>query len=185
MKRIVVVGQEASASPDFSIQDLPGTSGRLDILIRSLRAALLVSHGIRRDTMVYLVLMGGPSAPRTIRMSGEDVRFLRPDERQLAIIVQKTLARTDAVFTPNRLGIAVANGGVEVVLADAGAGPRYVLDEHGTDVRSERLPNDAVVFVGDHRGFTSDVDAKRISVGPVSLHAEDAIAVLHNEWDRS
>ena len=41
-RRFVVIGQQASASPDFSLLDLPGTSGRLDVLLRCLRAALLV-----------------------------------------------------------------------------------------------------------------------------------------------
>ena len=40
----------------------PATSGRLDILLRCLRASLLVSHGLREDTIIYLVLMGGPQA---------------------------------------------------------------------------------------------------------------------------
>ena len=58
-RRFVVIGQSATASPDFSLVDIAGTSGRLDVLLRCLRAALLVSHGLRRDTVVYLVLLGG------------------------------------------------------------------------------------------------------------------------------
>jgi tRNA pseudouridine-54 N-methylase len=45
--------------------------------------------------------------------------------------------------------------------------------------------------VGDHLGFeaaTRDrlgaLGASPLSVGPESLHSEDAIAVLHNELDR-
>src|SRR3954471_13787044 len=92
MRRFVVIGQRASASPDFSLLDLPSSSGRLDVLLRCLRAALLVSHGLRRDTTVYLVLCGGPLAPRALRFDGAEVRFLRPDERALAVLVQKCLA---------------------------------------------------------------------------------------------
>lgn len=92
MRRFVIIGQRASASPDFSLNNLPASSGRLDVLLRCLRAALLVSHGLRRDTIVYLVLLGGPSAPRTLRIDSADVRFLRPDERSLAVLVQKALA---------------------------------------------------------------------------------------------
>ena len=97
-RRFVIVGQKATASPEFSLTDIPGTSGRLDVLLRCLRAALLVSHGLRRDTVVYLVLLGGPLAPRVLRVDGRHVRFIRPDERMLAITVQKALARsaTDA-----------------------------------------------------------------------------------------
>src|SRR5215207_1855813 len=92
MRRFVVIGQRATASPEFSLLDIPGTSGRLDVLLRCVRAALLVSHGLRRDVVVYLVLQGGPRAPRTVRIDGATARFVRPDERSLATLVQKSLA---------------------------------------------------------------------------------------------
>ena len=194
-RRFVIIGQDASASPEFSLLDLPGTSGRLDVLLRCLRAALLVSHGVRRDTMVYLVLMGGSSAPRTLRIDGHDIRFVRPDERMLALLVQKALARVNPESRPDafveiRAGLAIAQGGLDAVLADVGPTPtRYVLDEEGIDVRRAPLASDAVVFVGDHRGFGEGVVAKLhanpIAIGPVSLHADDAITVVQNEWDRS
>ena len=67
MRCFVVIGQKATASADFSLSDIPGTSCRLDVLLRCIRAALLLSHELRRDTVVYLVLQGGPRAPRTVR----------------------------------------------------------------------------------------------------------------------
>src|SRR5450631_4946787 len=91
-RRIVVIGQLARGSADFLLDDLAGTSGRLDVLVRCIRAALLVSHGLRRDTTVYLVLFGVPGAPKTLRFEGASARFIRPEERSLAILVQKMLA---------------------------------------------------------------------------------------------
>ncbi|MEO5728597.1 MAG: tRNA (pseudouridine(54)-N(1))-methyltransferase TrmY, partial [Byssovorax sp.] len=44
MRRFIVIGQRATASPDFSLINLPASSGRLDVLLRCLRAALLFSH---------------------------------------------------------------------------------------------------------------------------------------------
>src|SRR3954465_7473050 len=92
MRRFIVIGQKATASPDFSLTNLPASSGRLDVLLRCLRAALLFSHGLRRDTVVYLVLLGGPRAPRTLRIEGASAGYVRPDERALAVMVQKALA---------------------------------------------------------------------------------------------
>ena len=74
----MVIGTRATASPDFLLIDLPGTSGRLDVLLRCVRAALLVSHGLRRDTVVYLVLLGGPAAPRSLRIDGATFRAGTP-----------------------------------------------------------------------------------------------------------
>ena len=198
-RRFVILGQKATASPDFSLIDIAGTSGRLDILLRCLRSALLVSHGLRRDTVVYLVLLGGPLAPRTLRVDGRSVRFIRPDERMLAILVQKALARTppDAelgVWNEIRPGLAVARGGLETVLADLGtAGAHaYVLEENARDLRDSPLASeDVVVFVGDHHGFDEATRARldalgatAIGVGPISIHADDAITVVCNEMDR-
>lgn len=198
MRRFVVIGQRASASPDFSLVDLAGTSGRLDVLVRCLRASLLVSHGLRRDTRVYLVLRGGAAAPRVLRVAGDEVRFLRPDERALAVLVQKSLRDADErgrspSFVTVRPGVAVADGDLDVVLADLPPGASlHVLEPGGEDVREAPLDlRDPVVFVGDHRGFDPatrerlrELGATALGVGPVALHADDAIAQVTNELDR-
>ena len=198
-RRFVIIGQKATASPDFSLLDLPGTSGRLDVLLRCLRAALLVSHGLRRDTIVYLVLLGGKDAPRVLRVDGSAIRFVRPDERALALLVQKALARElppaePGAFVEIRPGLARAAGGLDAVLADLGprAVTAYVLEEHGRDVRKGPLADhDVVVFVGDNHGFDGATRGEierlgttSIGIGPLSLHADDAISVIANEMDR-
>lgn len=201
-RRFVVIGRTASASPDFSLVDLAGTSGRLDVLVRCLRAALLVSHGARHDVLVYLVLLGGPRAPRVVRIDGRLAEWLRPEERRLATIVQRALeererasspqgARHDGPFLVLRNGVAVADGGLDVVLAQLPAGgARYVLDLAGADLRGARLADeDATFFVGDHLGLDDATRAALdgcvpLSLGPVGLMAEDAITIVHNELDR-
>lgn len=194
-RRFVVIGRTASASPEFRLDDLPSTSGRLDALVRCLRAALLVSHGLRRDAVVYLVLLGGPSAPRTLRVAGASAKFVRPDERSLAVLVQKTLANAPgtARFVAVRPGgAAVADAGLEAVIDDVGPGTWYLLDEAGSDLRAAELDaRDPVFVVGDHAGFDAAardrlaaLGARALSVGPSSVHAEDAIAVTSNELDR-
>lgn len=195
MRRFAIVGSKASASDDFSLDDLPGTSGRLDVLVRCVRTALLHSHGVRRDAVVYLLLLGGPRAPRTLRFDGASAKFLRPDERALATLVKKSLAShaddEASGFVEVRQGVAAARGGVEAVLADAPGAKRYVLDEGGTDVRAIDLGDeDALFFVGDHLGLAQEVRdaigaATEISVGPVSLHSDDVVAILSNELDRA
>src|SRR6516162_8933366 len=64
MRALVLLGSSAHAGDRVLLDDVPGTSGRLDVLARCVRAALCVSHGIRRDARVYLVLLGGEE-PRT------------------------------------------------------------------------------------------------------------------------
>ncbi|HEY1695754.1 MAG TPA: hypothetical protein VGG39_26485 [Polyangiaceae bacterium] len=196
-RRYVILGRDAIASDDFLLDDVPGTSGRLDVGLRCIRAALLVSHGVRRDTAVYLVLGGGPRAPRALRVSGAEVRFVRPDERSLALLARKALARREDEAGPGfhdvRPGIAIASGGLEDVLADVAGSTLYVLDESGTDVRAAPgLDGGAVAFfVGDPGGFDpraseqlAALGARPIRVGPVSVHAEDVVVLVNNEIDR-
>lgn len=197
LRRFAIIGQKATASDDFILDDLPGTSGRLDILVRCLRPALLASHGIRKDVIVYLVLLGGPRAPRVIRIDGSLVRFIRPDERSLAVLAKKILTRgRDAEapgFAPIRPGISIASGGLDVVLEDAKGATLWVLEEEALDVRAatELASSDALFVVGDHMGLPEEaratlesLGARAISIGPVSVHADDVVSVLTNELDR-
>lgn len=196
-RRFVVIGRTATASPEFSLIDLAGSSGRLDVLLRCLRASLLVSHGLRRDTVVYLVLLGGTLAPRVLRVRGAEARFVRPEERALAILAQRALAvappdAEPGTFVETRAGVAVARGGLEAVIADLGDGARYMLEEGAPDLRDAPLdPDDVTFFVGDHLGFDpatrsvlAAAGATPFGIGPVSVHADDAITIASNELDR-
>src|SRR4051812_39847829 len=172
MRFFVIVGQKALASPDFSLLDLPSSSGRLDVLVRCLRAALLFSHGLRRDTGVYLVLLGGPRAPRALRVDGAAARYVRPDERSLATTVKKALASTQGGpgFVTVRPGIALAEGGLDAVLEDLGPGARYVLEEGAPDLREASLDvGSPVFFLGDHLGFDEGTRARLAALGAVPM----------------
>jgi tRNA (pseudouridine54-N1)-methyltransferase len=194
VRRFVVIGQTATGSPAFSLDDLPGTSGRLDVLLRAAQAALLVSHGLRRDTIVYLALLGDPAAPRVVRIDGRIAEYLRPDERSLGGRVRHALEwdATAPVFTSERQGIAVACAGIDAALQDAPGAAFYVLEEGGQDARTLHWSDpDPTFFVGDHLGFDpatrarlAALGAAPVSVGPISLHADAAVTVVHNELDR-
>jgi tRNA (pseudouridine54-N1)-methyltransferase len=194
MRRFIVLGQKAKASGDFLLADIPSTSGRLDVLLRALRAGLLISHGVRRDSQVYLVLLGEPERERVVRFSGAAARYLRPDERNLATTLKKALAVQvpDAGFVAARPGIDVAAGGVSVLRSELGTSAVYVLEQGAPDVRTSVLDlQDSAFVLGDHLGIR-DIDrefflalgARPLSLGPTELYTEDAIAVLTNELDR-
>lgn len=195
MRRFVLIGQTASASGDFSLEDLPSTSGRLDVLLRAVRAALLVSHGLRREVQVLLVLRGGVTASRILRIDGRTAKFLRPDERSLATLFKKTLQAQptpSSSFVEVRPGLELCTGDVAEILAQAGSTPCFMLDEAGVDVRQQAIASDdAWFFIGDHLGFDVVTLAllerhgcQRVSVGPVSLHSDDVVALVSNELDR-
>ncbi|MHC1631588.1 MAG: tRNA (pseudouridine(54)-N(1))-methyltransferase TrmY [Methanotrichaceae archaeon] len=190
MRNFVVVGNLATTTPDFSLKDIPGTSGRLDILCRCINSALVLSHRIRRDVRIYLVLCGSED-PKTICLRGQDLRHLNPDERTTAALLKKALAleATDR-WQRSTPGIYVRTGD----LADLGVlrkTPVYYLREDGTDVRSLELKKDAAFVLGDHIGMKEkdeilleELGAEIVSVGQVGLHADHCIVLINNELDR-
>jgi tRNA pseudouridine-54 N-methylase len=95
-------------------------------------------------------------------------------------------------FVTMRPGIAISHGGLSAALADLGRATPYVLEEGAPDIRGATIDTrDAVFFVGDHLGFDDAVRAELaamgaipLALGPVSVHAEDAVTLVANELDR-
>ncbi|MFQ5987072.1 MAG: hypothetical protein ACE5KQ_06915, partial [Thermoplasmata archaeon] len=90
-RRFIVVGHDANTAGDFALNDLAGATGRLDILLRCVNSAFMLSHDLRRDTEVYLVLLGPPRPPRTLHLRGDQLRHLNPDERSTAALLRQAL----------------------------------------------------------------------------------------------
>ena len=191
MRIFVVVGHKATTQPSFSLEDIPGTSGRLDILCRSVTAAFVLSHGIRKDVLVYLVLLGG-EIPKTIRLVGETLRHLNPDERTTAALLKKALAvEATPEWAMSTSGIFVRTGDLEKLLEDLKQrSVRLVyLREDGRDFRclkDEPLEREMAFVLGDHTGMTAEeesllasVGAEVVALGPTSLHADHCIVVTN------
>jgi tRNA (pseudouridine54-N1)-methyltransferase len=67
------------------------------------------------------------------------------------------------------------------------------LREDGGDIRGKKFEvSEELLFVlGDHEGLTNDEERiiegyehEIVSVGPLSMHADHCIVLLHNEMDR-
>ena len=190
MRNFVVVGNLAATTPDFTLEDIPGTSGRIDILCRCINSAFVLSHGIRRAVQVYLIFRGGP-APKMVHLRGWDLRHLNPDERTTAALLKKALAlEADSKWRGSTPGISVRAGDL-ADLAVYGEGTTYYLREDGSDFRGLYSAGDGTFVLGDHIGlgegdeaFLEGLGAKIVSVGPISLHADHCIVLINNELDR-
>lgn len=191
MRIFVVVGHKATTQPSFSLEDIPGTSGRLDILCRSVTAAFVLSHGIRKDVLVYLVLLGGET-PKTIRLVGETLRHLNPDERTTAALLKKALeVQATPEWNMSTSGIFVRTGGLPELLEDLKQrSVRLVyLKEDGKDFRclkDEPKEREMAFVLGDHTGMTEEEEAllalagaEVVTLGPASLHADHCIVVTN------
>ncbi|MFY9750148.1 MAG: tRNA (pseudouridine(54)-N(1))-methyltransferase TrmY [Methanoregula sp.] len=185
MTSFAIVGHLARTDGDFSLNDLPG-AGRMDVLCRCVNASLFLSHDLRRDADCYLVLLGGPKAPKTVLFRGGELRSLSPDERSAGALVKKALSiPCGSEFREAAPGVYVRNGGLERLFTEHAFA---VLDEKGTDIRMVPAVPEAFLL-SDHQNFSDAEealvkDAPRYSVGPVCLHADHTITVISNEIDR-
>jgi tRNA (pseudouridine54-N1)-methyltransferase len=191
-RRFVVVGTRTKATAKFHLHALGDSGGRMDIFVRCMRAALLVSDGVRRDTLLDLLMLAGEDAPLALRLNGSTIRFLRPDERRNAILLQGALSARHPGTGPEHLapGFEALPVDLETLLSVGSS--LFFLDPDGEDVRSTTFgPAGATFVVGDDRGFTPEqretlgrLHARPLRLGPTDVHTEDAISLVHNELDR-
>jgi tRNA (pseudouridine54-N1)-methyltransferase len=186
MIRIAVIGHLARTAGDFSLSDMPGGAGRMDIMCRCINSAFFLSHSLRRDVECYLLLRGPPGPEKIVRFVGDRLRSLNPDERSAGALIRKALAiPAGTAFRESSPGVEVKRGSPEDLISMA---PFAVLDEAGEDIRAcSNLPDNFIL--SDHLDFTPGEEAllaghDRLSVGPATLHADHAIIVLLNEIDR-
>ncbi len=190
VRRFVILGHEAHTVPDFSLDDLPGTSGRIDILARCVTSAFLLSHDIRRDVELYLVLEGPGRPPKTIRMVGSELKHLNPDERSTAALILKALASPSIAESRSTPGVYVSGSGFSQILNSL-QGTIVLLKEDGTDIRKQALPEGASFVLSDHLDINEDKEKALMALnpivaglGPKSLHSDQCIVLVHNELDR-
>lgn len=189
-----MIGHRAVTTGDFKLDDIAGGAGRLDILVRCVNSSLFLSHGIRRDSEVYLVMEGGDDAPKTVIFRGDTVRYLNPDERSTASLIRNALMKPvgPGEEVQSSPGVTVTRMSLEDTLdLLCRDGTPVYLREDGTDIRDYGFPENPVFVMGDDRDPTDEEEAlltargaDRIRLGPLSLHANHCIVLVHNEMDR-
>ena len=186
MPVFAVIGHRARTDGSWSLNDMPGGAGRMDVLCRAVNTSFFLSHDLRRDVVCYLVLRGEPGPEKTVRFEGDRVRYLSPDERSAGSLIKKALDLVAGPeFRESTKGVSVREGGLARLLGEYSFA---LLDEGGEDVRSAgELPE--AYLLSDHMNLDEGEqalvqDLPRYSVGPRSLHADHTITVLLNELDR-
>jgi tRNA (pseudouridine54-N1)-methyltransferase len=190
MRTFVILAHKAALTPEFSLNDLPGGAGRLDVLCRCVTAGFCLSHGIRKDVQIFLVLQN----QLVIRLNGETLRHLNPDERSTAALLQKALKMQTECVGESEIestsGIFISKRGLTRLLEEfrTKSFPMVQLHEAGKPLRTSELAGNCAFFLSDHMEFDPAEDAllhqgERLNLGPKSLHADHCITIVHNELD--
>lgn len=182
MRRFVILGHGVPLDGDFSLNDLPGGAGRIDVLCRAIGSSLFVSHEIRRDVETILSLRNAVQ----IRIQGDTVKRLNPDERSTAALLKRALAALNEEEVMSTPGIFVSRRTLSETidrLYQLEAAP-IVLHETGSCAQAFAFPRDPAFILSDHEEFTdTDLesldDLPRISLGPRSLHTSQCITIAH------
>lgn len=188
MTSFTVIGHTATTDPSFSLNDLAGGGGRMDLLCRVIGASLFLSHGIRMDNTCDLLLLGKPNPGRIVRIEGSAVRSLSPDERNIAAAIKKALGiPVGKTFRQVSPGVSARMG----TLAEHLEEKQYaVLDESGGDIRKVDIKDIPDAFLlSDNQNFSPEEeelikDLPKFSLGPEIVHADHAIVLILNEIDR-
>ncbi len=190
-RTFVIVANKAVTEP-FNLNDLAGSAGRMDLVCRFISQSLFISHGIRRDSVVYAVLKGPPDPVKTLKIVGSEVRYLAPDERNIAGMINKAL-KTDVGENWRKVspGVYISRTEFNELINElAKTGNLYYLREDGEP--SENVEFDSPVFVlGDHNGMSEEdemvvlrVCRKVVSLGRTPYQADQCVTILNYVLDR-
>ncbi|MBS7250597.1 MAG: tRNA (pseudouridine(54)-N(1))-methyltransferase TrmY [Candidatus Freyarchaeota archaeon] len=197
MKRIFILkASTARTDNKFTIKDLPGTSGRLDVVCRCILSSLLLSKGHRLDTIFYAVLEGPPRPPITVEVNGEKIEELPRDELKVALILKELLnpIKTPTIVSGFRLMNRDFQDLVEEKLRES---KTYFLHRTGKNIKEilsvfQNFKTPQLTFIlGDHIGLNQNeieylegMGIKPISLGPKEYLGSHCISLIQEKLDQ-
>ena len=92
-RAFVLYSRKGATAPIFSLNDLPGSGGRMDLVARCVTQALWLSHDLRENVAFYAVLNGPPDPPKTIGFFSDSIKRLSLDERNVGSWIKKALEK--------------------------------------------------------------------------------------------
>lgn len=193
MRRFAIIGHRAMSKGKLPLNDLAGGAGRMDVLVRALMAALLTSHGLRKDTEIILHLGGGPGPPRRIRFDGSELVGVHAEERSIAGQIGKVIATPlppIGHWQPSTRGIEHSGGNLNTTLNQWGELPVVALDadaprlwspEASLPEQSEHAEVDIGFVLSDDQPLDEEVldGVMKRSLGELWLQGHMAIGVVH------
>jgi tRNA (pseudouridine54-N1)-methyltransferase len=195
VRRIILLVHRVPASGAFTLNDLAGGGGRMDEVARCVSTAFLASNELRRE--LEMTLLFAPTPPvgaRRIRIQGERIRFLHPDERSTAALLKNALVRAIPMEQDVEASPGLVVGPIDPVaeLTRWAAAPGAVwLTEAGVAPESLPLGEETVAILGDaddptpaEQEILERAGVPKVSLGPRSLRASQCVDVWQNVLDR-
>ncbi|HEC75809.1 MAG TPA: tRNA (pseudouridine(54)-N(1))-methyltransferase TrmY [Thermoplasmatales archaeon] len=182
----------AVTHPNINMNDLPGSAGRIDIVARCINSAFWLSYGIRKDVVFHTILHGEPSPPVYIRIEGDKLRKVSPDERNIAIFIKKAIERMkENMEVESTPGIFVSKKSFNELLEENKDKDFYLLDEKGEEIDNVKIGRKPFFLIGDNMDFEEEekeiiykYGAKSVSLGKKSYLSSHCITILNWLMDK-
>lgn len=196
MIEFIVRARAAPVAADRFLEAI-GTGLGVEYLADIVRHAIFVSQGHREDTKVTLVLEKSQFYSRVVEIDGSILGSL-PDLHESALLLvisdalraAESLEKNESVFDGRGIKVT-ATSFEKLVKSRAEQQVVYVLDTAGQDIRSEQFPEDVVFVMTDHTPMPKNTyksmarqGVRKLSVGPLMLHAAQCVTIIQNELDR-
>lgn len=167
----------------FPLNSLPN-AGRMDIVCNSIRSALWISFGIRKDVVFHVFLYGEPHPELHIKFVGEKLRKASPDERNLAILIRKAIERFQKKEIQSTPGVFISSESFSEFLGGYRSRNIYVMDEKGMNIQNIKIKENPVFVLGDNLDIPEKYksllsDYPKISLGNISYLASECITILN------
>jgi tRNA (pseudouridine54-N1)-methyltransferase len=197
MRRFVVVGHRAITSGGFNLNDLCGSTGRLDVLLRCINSSFFLSHDFRRDVELYLILQGEPDPPKTIRLVGSELKYLNPDERSTGALIRNALMQREIPPHGKEIqstpGIYISRSSLADIISKLEKISQLVyLREDGGPLELSNYSEDLTFVLSDDRNMTEEEEQsiqrfnpKIASLGLRSYHSDHCITVVNWMMDKN
>lgn len=202
MREFIYYSKNARTTGKFDLTNLM-KAGRMDIACQITIMAFFVSHAVRNDVKLHLVLDGPPDPPKHLEMfPGENLAFadisgrIDISKKDIAGLIKKMLYKykkgeknevAPGYFIEKKSLVKVAEE-----LKEQGK-EIYIMDRKGGDIRDFKKNDfeNAVFIIGDQDGIPkkelkklNDLGAKKISVGTQMYFASQTLTLIQNELDR-
>lgn len=183
MRTFILYSRQAQTNGNFTnLRD----AGRMDIVANCLNSAFFLSHALRKDVTLYLLLTGPPSPPICIRVQGDLLHDMRCDEFTAGEILKKILNGG------SHPGIELSKQSLQELIKNLSKDNKiFVLEEKGDNIEDVKFSENSVFVIGDQVGLPKKEEGfilrygKKISLGKTVYLATDCITIINYHLDKT
>jgi len=202
MREFIYYSKNARTTGQFDLNNLM-QAGRMDIVCQITIMAFFISHAMRDNVKLHLVLDGPPDPTKHLEMfpgenaSSADIsKRIDISKKDIAGLIKKMLYKYKKgekhEIAP---GYSVEKKPLKKIAEELKEQGKeiYLMDRKGKDIRELKKEEfeKAVFIIGDQDGIPKkelkklkDMGAKKISVGAQMYFASQTLTLIQNELDR-